>query len=144
MYAATGARHQQYKVSLWDLKLTKPPSQIYTKFLGMEPTDTGYIHDTHKCMRAFRKPSRFSSSQDIIPHIFIVLQQSQQMSYLHLDCYAGTQCDPQPQWRTLIITCISLSTEVKCETRKGAQMLYAPAGHGKNYFICLIISWGIQ
>ena len=67
------------RVSLWDVELTKPPSQTYTKFLGMEPTDTGYIHDTHRCMRAFRKPSRFSSSQDIIPYIFIVPHQSQQV-----------------------------------------------------------------
>ena len=38
-----------------------------------------YIHDTHKCMRAFRKPSRFSSSQDIILYIFILPHQSQQV-----------------------------------------------------------------
>ena len=76
---ATGAGHQQCKGESMGLELTKPPSQTYTKFLGMEPTDTRYIHDTHKCMRAFRKPSRFSSSQDIIPYIFIVPHQSQQV-----------------------------------------------------------------
>ena len=39
IYTGTGAMHKQCKVSLWDLELTKPPSQTYEKFLGMEPTD---------------------------------------------------------------------------------------------------------
>ena len=74
----------------------------------------GYIHD--KCMRAFRKPSRSSSSQDSIPYIHTSRNRCE---YRCLICtWIVTQAHNvilSLSGGTLIITCISLTTEVKCE-----------------------------
>ena len=61
MYTATGARHQQCKDESMGFR-----GYIASRLNFWEvswhgtPTDAGLMHDTYKCMRASRKPSRFS------------------------------------------------------------------------------------
>ena len=76
---ATGAGHQQCKGESMGFIADKASRPNLHKVSLHGTHRYRYIHDTHKCMRAFRKCSRFSSSQDIIPYIFILPHQSQQV-----------------------------------------------------------------